>query len=84
MTETNKLLSELKKSKPLHEASSSFENLPVSNETNTPASQGAQTPASQEAKTPASKEALTPASQEASLGFSRNSEDDSVSLFGGG
>ena len=83
MTETNKLLFELKKSKPLHEASSSFENLPISNETNTPASQEAKTPASQEAKTPASQEAQTPASQEANSGFSRSSADDSVSLFGG-
>ena len=73
MTETKKLLSELKKSKPLHKASSSFENLPVANETNTPASQEAQTPASQEA--------LTAASQEANSGFSRSSADDSVSLF---
>ena len=64
MTEINKLFSELRKSKPFHEASSSFENLPISSETNTLASQEAQTPASQEAKAPASQEALTAASQE--------------------
>ena len=64
--------------------------MPVSNETNTPASQEALTPASQEALTPSSQDeipqasqgAAPPASQEANSG-PRNSEDDTISLFGG-
>ena len=90
MNETNKLLSDLNRPKHFEHASSSFEILPVSNETNTPASQEAPTPASQEALTPlsqdenpqASQGAATSASQEANPG-PRNSEDDTVSLFGG-
>ena len=90
MNETNKLLSDLNRPKLFEHASSSFEILPVSNETNTPASQEAPTPASQEALTPSSQDenpqasqgAATSASQEANPG-PRNSEDDTVSLFGG-
>lgn len=90
MTVTNKLLSEFKKPRLPHQTSSSFEILPGSNEPNTPASKEAPTPASQESLTPSSQDeqsqaphgAPPPASQEANSG-SRNSEDDTVSLYGG-
>ena len=92
MTETNKLLSEIKQPRSPQQTSSSFQIFtPASQEAPTPASQEALTPASQEALTPTSQDeisqasqgALPPPSQEANSAGPKNSEDDAVSLFGG-